>query len=114
MENGTWLPPDKKKELERLIMENEKQLYAQTQPFYIQTVEFKNEIQKVGELEKAVQEMRDIQQAERQARIDAENRSENASRKQIRENRTWQLLTVTIGLLTLAATIVFGILGLQH
>lgn len=114
MENGTWLPPDKKKELEQLILKNEKQLYTQTKPFYIQTEEFKNEIQKIGDLEKTVQEMRDIQQAERQARIDAENRLENSSRKQIRENRAWQLLTVTIGLLTLAATILFGILGLQH
>ena len=59
-----------------------------------------------------MQEIRDTQEAEQQARIDAEKRAEIASQKQIRENRIWQIIGVTIGLLTLGATILLGILGL--
>lgn len=56
-----------------------------------------------------MQEIRDTQAAEQQARIEAEQRAEKASRKQIKENRCWQAILVIIGLLTLAATI-FGVL----
>lgn len=34
------------------------------------------------------------------------------SEKQNRENRIWQLASITIGLLTLGATVLFGIIGL--
>lgn len=79
---------------------------------YTDTAEFKQEIQKIGSMEQSLQEMRDLQEAERQARIEAEQRAEHLNRKQTLENRIWQAVLVTIGLLTLAATILFGILGL--
>ena len=56
-----------------------------------------------------MQEIRDTQEDEHQARIEAEQREEKASRMQIKENRCWQAVLVIIGLLTLAATI-FGVL----
>lgn len=81
---------------------------------YTETAEFVEEIQKIDQMGKALQEIRNIQESERQARIAAESRTELAEQKQIRENRIWQATAVTIGLLTLAATIVFGILALLH
>lgn len=57
-------------------------------------------------------EIHDMQEAERHARIDAEKRTAATSRKQAKENRIWQVTGVTIGLLTLGATVLFGILGL--
>ncbi|MCI9366838.1 MAG: hypothetical protein HFF19_00945 [Oscillospiraceae bacterium] len=38
--------------------------------------------------------------------------AEEGSRKQAAENRIWQAVSITIGLLTLGATILFGILAL--
>lgn len=56
-----------------------------------------------------LQQIQGTQEVEREARVKAEQRAEEASRKQIRENRLWQATLVIIGLLTLAATI-FGVL----
>jgi len=44
--------------------------------------------------------------------LDHQQRAEADSQKQNRENRIWQLISVTIGLLTLVTTVLFGILGL--
>ena len=47
-------------------------------------------------------------------RITAEAKASALQRKQIRENRIWQSILVTIGLLSLAATVIFGIAGSLH
>lgn len=40
--------------------------------------------------------------------------AEKGNRKQTTENRIWQAVCITIGLLTLIATVLFGMLGLSH
>lgn len=77
---------------------------------YTDSDEFIEEIQKIAQMEQALQEMRKIQESERQARIEAEQQA----KKQTIENRIWQIAATTIGLLTLVATILFGILALLH
>ena len=61
---------------------------------YVDSAEFK---QKIDTMERALQETRELQEFERQARIETV------------ENRIWQIISITIGLLTLIATI-FGLL----
>lgn len=56
-----------------------------------------------------LQQIQDTQEAERQARIEAEQRTEISNRKQTTENRIWQSIIIAIAVLTLAATI-FGVL----
>lgn len=65
--------------------------------------------EKLSQIEQSLQDVAKAQETERQARIDAEERAEQADRKQIRESRIWQTVIVIIGVLTLAATI-FGVL----
>lgn len=57
------------------------------------------------QIENQMKDIRDTQEAEQQARIEAEQHSEASSQRQIKENRIWQIIAITIGLLTLAATI---------
>lgn len=61
------------------------------------------------QMREQMQEIRDTQEGERQARIESEQKVEKAQKNQIIENRLWQTALVIIGLLTLAATI-FGVL----
>lgn len=79
---------------------------------YTETAGFREEIQKVSQIERSLQEIREVQEFERQARMEAEQQAEKVMRKQAAENRAWQIAATTIGLLTLAATVLFGVLAL--
>ena len=73
---------------------------------YVDSAEFK---QKIDTMERALQETRELQEFERQARIETEVKAKQSVQKQTIENRIWQIISITIGLLTLIATI-FGLL----
>lgn len=101
-----------------IYLEQQKQMTAEPLeakryiPF-TDTAEFN---QRLSQVEQNLQEMRNAQEtswqaqlafeeAERQARIEAEKRAERTNQKQIEENRIWQTVIVILGVLTLVATI---------
>lgn len=95
-----WIAATKRYETRMAEAEQRK---ASAETSNIQTAEI------LSQMISQIQEIRDTQEEEQQTRIDAEQRAAKASRKQTIENRIWQSVLVTIGLLTLIATVLLGI-----